>query len=170
MKPRKKKKWKDTYKFNRTKQNTQNKNKNKTPNQQKMIFFFSLLLRYEKNVLGLIHKAFGGRHVTSSTLGNLSRWERSGSQSHPSVLCLRLWFDMTVCLVTIPQAPTLSIAPAVDPCQFVQSHYDVKHGWILQKSEWLPFFPHTYWFISVVHSTSRWREGKSKWMTDFIGI
>lgn len=48
---------------------------------------------------------------------------------------------MTVCLVTIPQAPTLSIAPAVDPCQFVQSHYDVKHGWILQKSEWLPFFP-----------------------------
>lgn len=46
-----------------------------TPKELKMLFFYCY--RYEKYILGSIHKAAGGRHVASPTLlENLSHDER----------------------------------------------------------------------------------------------
>lgn len=96
-------------------------------------------------------------------------WERSGSQSDLPLFCLRLWFDMTVDLVTIPHVfPPLWQLIHARVTLWSESRMALAEKWLGKKIHLIVFFSNTDGVIIVVHCTPGWRDNKKYW-TDFIG-
>lgn len=153
------------------------KKKKKIPAQTSWLCILFYYYIYERNILGSIHKATGGSHVASSTLlGNLIHDERElGPQSGLLLFCLRLWFDMTVGIVTVLHMfpPLWLLQQLIHDNLYSHTVTGIKNGTcrkiIWQKTMYLiVFYPNTNRFITVVHGTPGWEDRKKDW-TGLIG-
>lgn len=148
--------------------------KNPTPKQLKLLSF--PLLQIWKEYPGVNLESWWRKacSLLHTSWKSHPWWERSGSQSDPLLFCLRLWFDVTVGLVTIPHMfpPLWLLQRLIHANLYSHIVIWIKDGscrnmtW--QKNVPGCFFPNTEEIITVVHGTPGWKNSKKDW-TDFIG-